>query len=195
MKKLILLFVVGLTVLLSGCANHQIQLHPTTKLFIESKTKINNVVGYHISEQNLKKVIETAGGGGSKVTYAPYKDTESILFTVLSNKFDDVYLVKSLEDESFIKENEIKFIFVPEIITHSSSSSSFTWPPTKFTIDLTVKALNANGEVVWQKQIIKTGQAEFDEFKSDFSLSARRATEQAFLQLAQDIEKEISTIK
>jgi len=72
---------------------------------------------------------------------------------------------------------------------------TFTWPPTKFTIDLTVKALNANGDVVWQKQIIQTGQAEFDEFKSDFSLSARRATEQAFLQLAQDIEKEISTIQ
>jgi len=124
MKKLILSIAVVLTMLLSGCA-HQIQLHPNTKLFIESETKINNVVGYHISEQNRKKMVETPGGGGDKVTYAPYKDTESVLFTVLSNKFKDVYLVKSLEDESFIKENEIKFIFVPEIITHSSSSSAF----------------------------------------------------------------------
>ena len=33
--------------------------------------------------------------------------------------------------------------------------------------------------------------AEFDEFKADFSLSARRAAEQAFLQLAKDIEQDV----
>jgi len=184
----------ALSLMLSGCA-HQIQINPSTSLFNDSETKIDKVVGYHISDQNRKKIVKTAGGGGDKVTYTPYKDTESVLFTVLSNKFKDVFLVKSLEDESFIKENEIKFIFIPEIITHSSSSSAFTWPPTKFTIDLTVKALDSKGNVVWQKQITKTGEAEYDEFKSDFSLSARRATEQAFLQLAQDIEQEISTLK
>jgi len=194
LSSIALSFTIVFTVLLSGCA-HQIQMHPNTEKFIESGTKINKVVGYHISELNRKKIVKTAGGGGDKITYSPYKDTESVLFTVLSNKFKDVYLIKSLEDESFIKENEIKFIFIPEIITHSSSSSAFTWPPTKFTIDLTVKALNSKGDIVWQKQIKKTGEAEFDEFKTDFSLSARRATEQVFLQLAQDIEKEISTIK
>lgn len=176
--------------LLSGCA-HQIQLNPNTDSFVESEKKIDTVVGYYLSEEDRKKSVTTPGGGGDKVTYRPYKDTESILFTVLSNKFKDVYLVKSLEDSTFIKDNEIKLIFIPKIITQSSSSSAFTWPPTKFVIDLTVKALNSSGEIVWQKNIKETGEAEYDEFKADFSLSARRAAEQAFLQLAKDIEQDV----
>ena len=165
---------------------------PNTDAFVESEKRINKAVGYHISAQDRQHIVKTPGGGGDKVTYTPYKDTESILFTVLSNKFKDVYLVKSLEDASFIKDNEIKLIFIPKIITNSSSESAFTWPPTKFIVDLTVKAVNAKGDVVWEKQVKKTGEAEYDEFKGDFSLSARRATEQAFIQLANDIEKETS---
>jgi hypothetical protein len=183
-----LLIVITMTVL-SGCA-HQIQMNPNTDSFVSSEKIINAVVGYHISDEDRKKIVTTDGGGGDDVSYSPYKDTESILFTVLSNKFKDVYLVKNLDDNSFIKENEIKLIFIPEIITQSSSSSSFTWPPTKFVIDLTVKALNSSGNIVWEKKIKKTGEAEYDEFKTDFSLSARRAVEQAFLQLAKDIEQE-----
>jgi len=191
MSKLLLAIMIITTTLISGCA-HQIQMNPNTDSFSESENKINKVVGYHISEQDRKKLVKTPGGGGDDITYTPYKDTESVLFTVLSNKFKDVYLVKSLEDETFIKHNEIKLIFIPKITTHSSSSSAFTWPPTKFTIDLTVKALDAKGDVFWEKQVSKTGEAEYDEFKSDFSLSARRATEQAFLQLANEIELEAS---
>jgi hypothetical protein len=191
MNKLKSFAIIVAIALLSGCA-HQIQLNPNTDAFVESDVIINTVVGYHISDEDRKKIVETPGGGGDKVTYSPYKDTESILFTVLSNKFKDVYLVKSLDDSSFIKENEIKLIFIPKIITQSSSSSPFTWPPTKFVFDLTVKALNESGEIVWQKNIKQTGEAEFDEFKSDFSLSARRAAEQTFLQLAKDIETDVS---
>ena len=194
MNKIILLTIIVCSAFLSGCA-HQIQINPSTSAFSESENKIDKVVGYYLSEEDRKKIVKTPGGGGDDITYTPYKDTESVLFTVLSNKFKDVYLIKSLEDETFIKENEIKFIFIPKIVTQSSSSSPFTWPPTKFTVDLTVKALDVNGDIVWQKQIQKTGEAEFDEFKADFSLSARRATEQVFLQLAKDIENEVSLIK
>ena len=63
-----------------------------------------------------------------------------------------MYLVKNLDDNAFIKENEIKLIFIPEIITQSSSSSAFTWPPTKFVIDLTVKAVNSSGDLVWRSK-------------------------------------------
>jgi hypothetical protein len=106
----------------------------------------------------------------------------------LANKFKDVYLVKSLNDSSFIKEHEIKFIFIPKITTDSSYSSPFTWPPTRFTIDLTVKAINVSGETIWEKSVTETGHAEFSEFKSDFSLLARRATEKTFLLLAKELE-------
>jgi len=178
---------------LSGCA-HQIQMNPNTGSFVESDKEINMVVGYHISDEDRLKEVTTPGGGGDKVTYSPYKDTESVLFIVLSNQFKDVFLVKSLNDNSFIKDNEIKLIFIPKITTQSSSSSPFTWPPTKFVIDLTVKALNSSGDLIWEKKIKKTGEAEYDEFKEDFSLSARRAAEQVYLQLAKDIEQEVSLL-
>lgn len=189
MKQLKSFVIITAIAVLSGCA-HPIKMNPNTDSFVSSGKQINASVGYHISDEDRKKIVTTPGGGGDKVTYSPYKDTETILFTVLLNKFKDVYLVKSLEDNSFIKENEIKLIFIPKIITQSSSSSAFTWPPTTFVIDLTVEALDSRGVVVWKKQIKKTGEAEFDEFKADSSLSARRAVEQAFLQLAKDIDQE-----
>jgi hypothetical protein len=41
--------------------------------------------------------------------------------------------------------------------------------------------------VVWQKKVTGQGQAEFSEFKHDFSLAARRASKQAFQNLQQAI--------
>lgn len=186
--KIIKIFIVVMSaVIMSGCA-HQIQISPNTESFVGSPQKVDAVVGYHISEADRKKLVETPGGGGDKVSYLPYKDTETILYTVLSNKFKDVYLVNDLGDSTFITDKGITFIFIPEIITDSSSSSAFTWPPTKFIVNLTVKAVNSSGDLVWETQIKETGEAEYDEFKSDFSLSARRATEKAFQQLAKELE-------
>ncbi|MFT6269580.1 MAG: hypothetical protein ACJAVV_002406 [Alphaproteobacteria bacterium] len=173
---------------LSGCA-HQIQLNPKTDEFVQSSAKSDATVGYHITDIQREMKVTTPGGGGDKVTYTPYKDTETVLFQVLSNKFKDVFLVKSMSDETFIKENEIKLIFVPTITTNSSSSSMFTWAPTKFMVTLDVKAVDASGNTVWEDSVYEEGNAEFNEFKSDFSLSARRATEAAFLKLAEKLEQ------
>lgn len=180
--------VAALMLILSGCA-HEITINSDISKLSESPQKIDKVVAYHISEIDKNKKVITPGGGGDKITYAPYKDTESAIYTVLSNKFKDVYFLKSLEDESFIADNEIKLIFIPRLITDSSSDSAFTWPATKFKIDLTVKAIKSNGESVWEKQIISEGEATFDEMSGgQFALSARRATEQAFLQLSNELE-------
>lgn len=189
--KYALSMAVSALLFLSGCA-HQIQINPKSDAFAASESPIDKVVGYHISDTSRTKKVTTPGGGGDKVSYTPYKDTESILFTVLSNKFKDVFLVKNLDDSSFIKDNEIQLIFVPTITTNSSSSSFLTWPPTNFTVDLKVKAIDATGNIVWENSVQAQGEAEFDEFKSDFSLAARRATEQAFLKLADVIEQEES---
>ena len=76
---------------------------------------------------------------------------------------------------------------MPEIETNSSSDSLMTWPATDFSIKLTCKAIDANGELVWEKTVESAGHAEFDEFKSDFSLSARRASEQAINLLVEEL--------
>ena len=171
----------------TGCA-HKINITPeTSKLIGVNMKKADYAVGYHISPNMIDMPVETPGGGGDNVTYTPYKDTESALFTVLSKKFKDVYQVKSLNDSSFIKDNEIKLVFLPTITTNSSSSSFMTWPPTSFTVDLDVKAIDSKGDIVWRDSAFATGQAEFSEFQADFGLAAKRATEEAFIILAEKL--------
>lgn len=174
-------------VLLAGCA-HQIQLNPKMDQFAESANKSDAIVAYYISATDKVKKVKTPGGGGDKVSYVPYRDTESVLYTVLNNKFKDVFQATTLNEQTFITSNNISLMFVPKITTNSSSSSLFSWPPTRFTVTLTLDAQDAAGNVVWSETVESEGAAEFDEFKADFSLSARRATEQAFLKMAAKLE-------
>lgn len=178
---------ISLTVLATGCA-HQIQLTPDLAAVrgVEA-TAIDKNAGYYISAVDKAKEVITPGGGGDKVKYYPYKDTEAVLNTVLSKVFARVYSVPSLTDEAFIQEKGITYIFKPAIKTDSHSSSAFTWPPTSFTFELTCEVTDAAGNTVWTKTVSAEGNAEFDEFKSDFSLSARRATEKAYTMMLEEI--------
>ncbi|WP_415225674.1 hypothetical protein [Psychromonas sp.] len=187
MTKNIKFLAVIFAFILSGCS-HQIQLNPEMKEFTNSDIKIDKTVGYFIAKADIDKSVTTPGGGGDSVTYKPYKDTETVLYTVLINKFEDVYKIDSLEDKQFITENNIQYVFIPKLVTNSSSDSAFTWPPTNFTISLSCQAIENGKDVVWEKTIDVEGNAEFDEFKTDFSLSARRATEKAFVKLAEELE-------
>jgi len=177
-------------IVLSGCA-HNIQLTPDLAKLrqAESNSVIDKNVAYYISVEDKVKQVTTPGGGGDKVTYKPYADTEAALNTVLSKVFQRVYSISSIDDTKYINEKNISFIFVPKIITNSSSNSLFTWPPTEFTINLTCKALNTKGQTIWEKTLQSKGNAEFSEFKSDFSLAARRASEALFAELLREIAK------
>jgi hypothetical protein len=178
--------IVLLALLITGCA-HQIEINPDMANINQAENKSEKIVGYYISDENKKKKVTSPGGGGDKITYLPYSDLESAFYTALSSKYKDVYSVKSLDESDFINEKGISLIFVPEIETNSSSDSLMTWPATDFSIKLTCKAINANGELVWEKTVESAGHAEFDEFKSDFSLSARRASEQAINLLVEEL--------
>lgn len=170
-----------------GCA-HQINITPPLNtLEANNSAKVNKTVGYYISQADRAKEVTTPGGGGDKVSYLPYPESEPALNKVLTNLYTNVVLVPSLEDKSFINSKNIAYIFVPVIETDSGSDSAFTWPPTRFTMNLDTKAIGPSGNVVWQKKVTGQGQAEFSEFKHDFSLSARRASKQAFQNLQQAI--------
>lgn len=186
MKIYIQSIIVLLALLITGCA-HQIEINPDMANINQAENKSEKIVGYYISDENKKKKVTSPGGGGDKITYLPYSDLESAFYTALSSKYKDVYSVKSLDESDFINEKGISLIFVPEIETNSSSDSLMTWPATDFSIKLTCKAIDANGELVWEKTVESAGHAEFDEFKSDFSLSARRASEQAINLLVEEL--------
>lgn len=169
-------------VFLSGCT-HKIDITPNSENIINDKYEINKKnynIGYIIDNIDLE--IVSAGGGGDKISYFPYKETESAFRTILVKHFNKVYLVNN-NDRKFILDNNIKLVFNYKITTYSSSESVFTWPPTKFVITLDCKAINNDGNLKWEKVIIGEGNASFNEFKNDFSLAGKRATENLFKKL------------
>ena len=171
-----------------GCA-HQINITPPLNTLDISVNKINKNVGYYIAPEDLAKQVTTPGGGGDKVKYFPYKESEPALNKILSNIFAKVHPLPSADDSQFISTNDISYIFIPKIETNSSSRSALTWPPTNFTVSIDCKALNSSGSVIWQKSVNGEGNAEFNEFKHDFSLAAKRAVKNAFLILQKEIIK------
>ncbi|PHS55678.1 MAG: hypothetical protein COB17_11200 [Sulfurimonas sp.] len=178
--KLLATSVVAMT-LLSGCA-HKISISPSLEDIRETKVekKVDVNVGYYISKHNKQLKVTTPDGGGDKVEYTPYKDTEGAFNTILSKVFNRVYSLKSINDKTYIESKNIKFIFTPTITTNSSSESAFTWPPTKFTVALKCEAISLDGTKIWEETVYEEGNAEYDEFKENFSLSSQRATEKAF---------------
>ncbi|WP_199610118.1 hypothetical protein [Flocculibacter collagenilyticus] len=186
MKNLLKPVLVIATLFVTGCA-HQIQISPNLTQLEESENKSDAVVGYYIAKEEKNRKVVTPGGGGDKITYTPYKDTEAALHKVLSGKFKNVWTVASLDDKKFIEEQNISLIFIPKIVTDSSSKSLMTWPATDFTFNLTIKALDKAGNLVWDKTVTGKGHAEFKEFVKDFGLSAHRASEEAFKKLAVEL--------
>ena len=170
---------------LSGCA-HQIVIAPDVAKINPTTAQVSSHhIGYVISDADRVKQVITPGGGGDKVSYTPYKDIEPALFKVLSNSFARAYPIKSATDADAIKQNNISYVFIPELTTNSSSTSLVTWPPTDFTIDLNSKIVDsATNAVVWQKHLSAHGQSEFKEFVHDLSLTGKRAS----LQLMNDLQ-------
>lgn len=189
MKSLLWVLAVLSLYALAGCG-HSINITPPMNtLNKEGVVKIDKNVGYYISSENMNKEVTTPGGGGDKVKYFPYKESEPALKTVLGNIFNQVVIVPAPNDAKFIADNKIAYIFTPEFTTDSSSPSPFTWPPTKFSMKINCNAADGSGKLLWQTVVEGEGQAEFDEFKHDFSLAARRASQKAFMKLQEEIVK------
>ncbi|HPR05471.1 MAG TPA: hypothetical protein PK620_11890 [Denitromonas sp.] len=187
MSTLRLLALSFVTLVLVGCA-HPIVITPELQSIDRSSVKpIDATVAYYITASDREKEVITPGGGGDKVKYYPYKELEPALQKVLNNLFRSVKRLDNPNDAGFLQSNDISYVFQPEIITNSNSDSAFTWPPTEFTVDLNCIAIDRSGKTVWQKRIAAKGEASFSEFKSDFSLSAKRATEIAFKQLQTEL--------
>ena len=186
-KSLLWVLVLLSLFFLVGCG-HSINITPPENTISkEGVVKIDKNVGYYISAENMNKEVTTPGGGGDKVKYFLYKESEPALKLVLGNIFNQVISVPASNDAKFIAANKIAYIFTPEFKTDSSSPSPFTWPPTKFSMKIDCKAADGSGKLLWQTVVEGEGLAEFDEFKHDFSLAARRASQKAFMKLQKEI--------
>ena len=177
---LALLLVVAIA---SGCA-HPTTMNPDLAAISGDKSAvIPKSVGYHIPESAKALEVTTAGGGGDKVRYFPYRDIEPGFYKALGEAFGRVTRVQDPRNAAAVAGSGIQLLITPEIRTISSSESVFTWPPTQFTVDLSCTITDAQGQAVDVIRVSGYGRAEFDEFKANFSLAAVRATNHALNQL------------
>ncbi len=141
-------------------------------------------VGYHISATSQTLEVTTPGGGGDKVRYFPYRDIDAGLYKALGTVFREVTKIKNPEDIAEVRASGIQLLITPEVTTNSSSESAFTWPPTSFTVVLNCQVKDSQGKTLDTVRVEGSGKAEFAEFKTNFSLAAVRASEDALKKLA-----------
>lgn len=187
MKKISVIMALVAVTFASGCA-HMINITPPLNTISgDGITKINKTVGYYISKEQRALLVTSKGGGGDKVTYHPYAESEPALNQVLSNVYAKVVSLSLPDDKAELESKQVAYVFTPTITTTSKSSSALTWPPTNFTVTIDCKAADGSGASVWNTKLTGTGDAVFEDFKHDFSLSARRASKDAFNQLQKEI--------
>ncbi|PUE53406.1 membrane lipoprotein lipid attachment site-containing protein [Limnohabitans parvus] len=176
MKKLIILaFFVALV---SGCA-HPLNISPDIAAINQGSSveKFDKNFSYYFSE-DLEKEVTTPGGGGDSVRYRPYKELDMGIYKVFSDKFKNVEVLKKPGGN-----NNSDYLAEVTISTNSSSSSALTWPPTLFGVNITAEFFNLKSGLKEKIYVSGEGRAEFSEFKSNFNLSAKRASEDALKKL------------
>lgn len=174
----------AMVAIVTGCA-HPLVISPDISKVERSGNAqtINKNVGYYIPADIREKAVTTPAAAGDSVTYTPYKDMETAFYKMLSNVFKNVTVLKSSNDADAITKHSINYVITPEIKTDSSSPSVLTWPPTKFSVTLTCNITNASGKMIGKPVVTGEGKAEFSEFKSDVSLSGKRATLDSLLKM------------
>ncbi len=167
-------------VAVTGCA-HPISITPLADTAAKpaAVAKIDKSVAYVITPADMALEVTSPGGGGDKVKYQPYRDLDASLYASFSSVFKDVTKAASVDEAKGLAAKGVQLVIVPTITTTSSSESAFTWPPTKFSVTLNCTATNPQGQQIAQISATGNGAAEFDEFKSDFPLAARRASRAA----------------
>lgn len=174
---------VCVALLAGGCA-HPISLTADAASVVGSAggAKVDRKVGLVVTDEQRKREVTSPGGGGDKVSYFPYRDLETGLYMALSEHFSGVSIVNGTGDAK-VKSEGLTLFVTPEISTTSHSPSLLTWPPTVFTVELTCTVKDASDRVLKRLRVQGEGRAEFDEFKSDPSLSAKRASNDAIKKL------------
>lgn len=180
--------------LLTGCA-HPISLSTdASRLMGSGQAKVDRKVGLVVTDDQRKQEVVTPGGGGDKVSYLPYRDMEPGLYMVLSESFASVARISGPNDPKVAAEG-LNLLVVPVVSTTSFSPSIMTWPPTVFTVELNLSFNDLQNKPVAQVRVQGEGRAEFDEFKSDHSLSAKRAAEDALKKLLKAVSETAARLR
>jgi hypothetical protein len=171
---------------LAGCA-HPMSIKPDLATLAASPVsqdqRIQKNVGLFIAPADRAKLVTSKGGGGDKVTYAPYADTETGLYKVLGDAFLGVAIVQGPNDTETITKKQLAYILQPDITTVSSSSGVFTWMATDFSVTIACKVTDPAGQPVTTVSATGTGKATSDEVMKNFNLAGERASQDALMKL------------
>lgn len=167
------------TLLLGGCA-HPISLQADLSAFSAAPAapRIERRVGLAIPEADRQREVTSGGGGGDSVRYFPYRDMETGIYAALSRVFANVVRLPSTAAQG------VDYVVTVSIATTSSSPSLLTWPPTRFSVDLSCRFADPAGRTVREVRVRGEGQAEFSEFKGNMGLAGQRAVQDALARLA-----------
>lgn len=188
MRLLRLLSAASLVSLMVACA-HPISLEPRATPTRDEATLMAKKVAYVMNDEQRGRQVTTAGGGGDKVSYFPYRDMEKSFREALRAVFSDVVVLRSASDAQAVTASGAEFVFVPEIKTESFSSSIITWPPTRFDTVLQCQVNDASGAALTTVTAIASGAAEYSEFKGDFSMAARRSVQALADKFVEELRK------
>lgn len=174
----------------TACA-HPITIKPDMGSILPptGQMEIPAAVGYYVPSDLKTISVETAGGGGDRVSYNPYADLDAGVYRVLSNIFTGgVYVIKDPTDTAYLRDKSIKFVFHPTIQTISSSRNIMFWPPTDFSVTITCVALDPTGREIWSRMV--SGQNSLTSVSStlhEFGITGRLAAQAALGKLQEAI--------
>jgi hypothetical protein len=193
-RTLLLLASACLVVMATGCA-HPISLAGAVPQAANANAnRIERNAGLVITDEQRKLEVTSPGGGGDKVSFQPYRDLEAGIYFAMSEVFRDVRKVTGPSDPK-VQADGLSYIVTPTISTTSYSPSMLTWPPTIFTVELSCKVSDPQNKTVAEVKVQGEGRAEFDEFKKDVSLSARRASEDALKKLTKALSEVVASLR
>lgn len=192
MRKWTIWILLAVVAVLGGCA-HPISLGSDMGQLTGGGPKLDRKVGLVYTDEMRAREVTTPGGGGDKVSYRPYRDMETGLYVALGETFASVSRVTGVADAK-VRADGLNLLVQPTLTTTSYSPSLLTWPPTIFTVQLDCELLDASGKSLTRLKVQGEGRAEFDEFKGNASLSAKRAAESALKSLMAALREAVARL-
>jgi hypothetical protein len=157
-----------------------------------------NATGAQAQGQLIQKKVAyvmSAGDSGRQV-YAPgtsgdvaSRQLEQSGLDALRAVYTDVVVVPSAKDTAGIQAAGISYVFTPQIKADFSAPSPFAKPLTVFNTEVVCIVTNPAGSELTRVKANGAGKAEFDEFRYDPGLAARRASSDLSAKLSDEIRK------
>jgi len=133
-------------------------------------------VGYFIPETT----ITTPHIDENNLRYFAYRDMEIAYQKMLTNVFQSVTKLTSIQPDS---SNAVDLVIVPAITTKTEGSDALTWPPTRFSVNLTSNIQSATGKPITTLIVTGTGTAGSTERLKMTGIAGSRAMEEALLKM------------